>query len=146
MTLGWVTLKMSLLPFSGLAWSLNSWPRKSSSLSLCRWIMVPIPPSSTIILSRRMASISFCRVFFTPVLKKVKIWLSKLKGEKDRGRRFLRITGKPQNYTYWSPWKCLMLTLFLGSSFPGYPQHIPLSAVPNLLLASSPFPSVGDPT
>lgn len=41
--------------------------------------MVPIPPSSTIILSRRIASISSCRVFSIPALKKVKMLVSKMR-------------------------------------------------------------------
>lgn len=128
-------LKMSLLPFSGLAWSWNSWPRKSSSLSLCRWIMVPIPPSSTMILSRRMASISSCRLFFTPALKKVKSGLS------ERGEKRCDKVSK----NYWKATKlCWLESLKIPNvepppwfSFSWPPSTQPTSAVPSLLPLSS---------
>lgn len=128
-------LKMSLLPFSSLAWSWNSWPRKSSSLSLCLWIMVPIPPSSTMILSRRMASISSCRLFFTPALKEVKSGLSE-PGEK-------RCEKVSKNY--WKATKlCWLESLKIPNvepppwfSFSWLPSTQPTSAVPSLLSFSS---------
>lgn len=67
---GWVILRRSLLPFKGLEWSLNSCPRKSSSDRACCWIMVPMPPSKTMIRSCRTDSISSPTLFWGSAARK----------------------------------------------------------------------------
>src|SRR5687768_17104077 len=53
---GRVSTSMSLLPRSSFGCDLNRSPRKSASVSLWRWIIVPIAPSSTRIRSERRCS------------------------------------------------------------------------------------------
>src|ERR671911_1390865 len=53
---GRVSTSMSLLPRSSFGCDLNRSPRKSSSVSLWRWIIVPIAPSSTRIRCERRCS------------------------------------------------------------------------------------------
>ena len=56
MTSGRVSTSTSLLPRRSFGWSSNRSPRKSASVSWCRWIIVPIAPSRTRIRLARSAS------------------------------------------------------------------------------------------
>src|ERR1700722_14878733 len=61
---GWVSVSKSLLPRKSLRQAANRSPRNCSSVNACRWIIVPMAPSSMTRRSRSSAMKACAREFF----------------------------------------------------------------------------------